>query len=110
VIEVVSATRCIECNICVKVCPADVFDSVRDGAPVIARQDDCQTCFLCELYCPVDALFVDTQAEHSVAVQEADVEAAGLFGSYARAMGWKRGKPGGADRDPTFRIRAAMPS
>jgi NAD-dependent dihydropyrimidine dehydrogenase PreA subunit len=110
VIEIVSAARCIGCNICVKVCPADVFDPVTDGAPVIARQDDCQTCFLCELYCPVDALFVDAQAEHSIAVREGDVEAAGLFGSYARAMGWNRGKPGGAERDPTFRIRAAMQS
>jgi NAD-dependent dihydropyrimidine dehydrogenase PreA subunit len=110
VIEIVSAARCIACNICVKVCPADVFDPVADGAPVIARQDDCQTCFLCELYCPADALFVDTQAERSPHVREAEVQAAGLFGSYARAMGWSRGKPGGADRDPTFRIRAAMPS
>ena len=49
------------------------------------------------------------QAERAPHVREADIEAAGLFGSYARAMGWNRGKPGGADRDPTFNIRAAMP-
>jgi NAD-dependent dihydropyrimidine dehydrogenase PreA subunit len=109
VIEIVSETRCVECNICVKVCPADVFDAAPAGAPLIARQDDCQTCFLCELYCPADALFVDAQAERAPHVREADIEAAGLFGSYARAMGWNRGKPGGADRDPTFNIRAAMP-
>jgi hypothetical protein len=34
-------------------------------------------------------------------------KAAGLFGSYTRALGWRRGKPGGADKDPTFRLRAA---
>jgi NAD-dependent dihydropyrimidine dehydrogenase PreA subunit len=108
VIEVVSAARCVECNLCVRVCPADVFDAVPDGAPVIARQAACQTCFLCELYCPVDALFVDPNGDGPASVREADIEAAGLFGSYARAMGWQRGKPGGADRDPTFHIRAAM--
>ena len=27
------------------------------GKVVIAAQADCQTCLLCELYCPTDALF-----------------------------------------------------
>ena len=57
-IEVISDERCIDCNLCVKVCPTNVFDAVEGGHPVIARQDDCQTCFLCEAYCPVDAMFV----------------------------------------------------
>ena len=51
--------RCVGCNICVHVCPDHVFDAVQDvKAPVIARPDQCQTCFLCELYCPEDALYV----------------------------------------------------
>jgi NAD-dependent dihydropyrimidine dehydrogenase PreA subunit len=57
-IEIISEVRCIECDICVKVCPANVFDRVPEAAPVIARQNDCQTCFLCEIYCPTDALYV----------------------------------------------------
>ena len=57
-IEVVSAARCIRCDICVRVCPADVFVKDAKGLPFIARQDDCQTCFLCEIYCPTDALYV----------------------------------------------------
>lgn len=56
-IEVIDAERCTSCDICVNVCPTNVFDKT-DGIPVIARQDDCQTCFLCELYCPEDALWV----------------------------------------------------
>lgn len=107
-IEIVSETRCISCNICVRVCPADVFEAIAGAAPVIARQDACQTCFLCELYCPTDALYVDPNGDGPVAAREAEIEAAGLFGSYARAMGWKRGQPGGADLDPTFHIRRAM--
>ena len=50
-IEVIDAERCTSCDICVNVCPTNVFDKT-DGIPVIARQSDCQTCFLCELYCP----------------------------------------------------------
>ncbi len=56
-IELVSAARCIRCDSCVDACPDHVFDAVPGGVPVIARLDDCQTCFLrVELYCPVDAL------------------------------------------------------
>jgi NAD-dependent dihydropyrimidine dehydrogenase PreA subunit len=107
VIEIVSAGRCIACDVCVKVCPANVFDAIAAAAPLIARQADCQTCFLCEIYCPTDALYVAPDAEGPSAVNEAEIEAAGLFGSYARTLGWRRGRPGGAQNDPTFRLRAA---
>ena len=106
-IEIVSARRCIACDICVKACPASVFDAMPGAAPVIARQADCQTCFLCEIYCPTDALYVAPDAERPSPVNEAKIEAAGLFGSYARALGWRRGKPGGSEHDPTFRLRVA---
>ena len=106
-IEIVSARRCIACDICVRVCPANVFDAIADAAPVIARQADCQTCFLCEIYCPTDALYVAPDAEGPSPVSEAEIEAAGLFGSYARALGWRRGRPGGTQDDPTFRLRVA---
>jgi NAD-dependent dihydropyrimidine dehydrogenase PreA subunit len=107
VIEIVSARRCIACDVCVKVCPANVFDAIPAAAPTIARQADCQTCFLCEIYCPTDALYVAPDAEGVSGVSEAAIEAAGLFGSYARALGWRRGRPDGAQNDPTFRLRVA---
>ena len=106
-IEVVSERRCVECDICVKVCPANVFDAT-DGVPVIARQDDCQTCFLCEIYCPTDALYVAERADGPLSITEEEVEERNLFGSYSRALGWKRGKPGGSQLDPTHRIRVAQ--
>ncbi len=92
-IEIVSETRCIACDICVRICPADVFDPNPGSVPLIARQDACQTCFLCELYCPTDALYVDPNGDGPTNVREIDIEAAGVFGSYAREMGWKRGSP-----------------
>ena len=106
-IEIVSGRRCIECDICVRVCPSNVFDPVPQAPPVIARQNDCQTCFLCEIYCPTDALYVAPDAEAPTAISEDEIEMKGLFGSYSRALGWHRGKPGGADKDPTFRLRVA---
>ncbi len=103
-IEVVSDARCITCDICVRVCPADVFDAVPGAAPVIARQDACQTCFLCELYCPTDALYVSPLADAHETVDERQLAESGLLGSFQRAMGWKRAIPGGTDQDLSYRM------
>lgn len=103
-IELVSQSRCISCHACVSACPQNVFDAVPHAPPVIARPDDCQTCFLCELYCPVDALYVSPLAHEHEAVDEHELAAAGLLGSYARAMGWKRAHPGGTENDLTYRM------
>ena len=99
-IEVVSAGRCITCDKCILACPTNVFDRGADGVPVIARQSDCQTCFLCEAYCPTDALFVAprTQPEpaSSALRDEAGLVAAGLLGSYRHELGWGAGRKSGA--------------
>lgn len=89
-IELLSRDRCVACDRCVEVCPTRVFDRAADGIPTIARQADCQTCFMCELYCPADALFVAPEAETSRPVDEADLAASGLLGSYRRTIGWTR--------------------
>ena len=95
-IEVLSDLRCIGCNRCVEVCPTNVFDPVSEGNPVIARQGDCQTCFMCEAYCPTDALFVSPLAgpaePGSLYTDEAALEASGSFGEYRRWIGWGRGR------------------
>lgn len=106
-IELVSDERCIRCDICVKVCPTNVFQAVPDEAPVIARQEDCQTCFMCELYCPVDALFVAPDADQRAAVDEHALSAGSLLGSYRAAVGWGPGRTRGASRDQSFRVLAA---
>jgi len=51
------ADKCNNCAQCVNVCPTFVLD---DGprVPVIARLDACQTCYMCELHCNQDAIFV----------------------------------------------------
>jgi NAD-dependent dihydropyrimidine dehydrogenase PreA subunit len=103
-IELVSAERCTQCNICVAVCPVNVFDAASDGPPIIARQSDCQTCFMCELYCPVDALFVAHDAEGPAVVNEQVLVETALLGSYREAIGWT---PGSRDRrgtDQSFKL------
>jgi NAD-dependent dihydropyrimidine dehydrogenase PreA subunit len=84
VIEVVSTDRCIGCDVCVAVCPTNVFDPDPGGPPVIARQADCRTCFVCETSCPADALFVAPHAcplpVSSPLRDEAYLTATGLLG------------------------------
>lgn len=101
-IELISPTRCIRCNQCVSVCPTGVFEAAPDGPPVIARHEDCQTCFMCELYCPADALYVAPQAEEHAIVDEERLAEEGLLGSYRKSVGWGRGRTSTAARDEMY--------
>ncbi len=107
-IELISETRCTSCNICVHVCPVNVFEAIPGGQPVIARQDDCQTCFMCEVYCPADALYVAPEADHAVAVSEQDLLSRGLLGSYREAIGWTPGSRDKRRRDASYEVLRRM--
>jgi NAD-dependent dihydropyrimidine dehydrogenase PreA subunit len=95
-IELVSEDRCIKCDVCIRVCPTNVFEHGEDRLPVIKRQDDCQTCFMCEAWCPTDALFVAPQtspvADGSVYKNEEWLIEHNLLGSYRREIGWGKGR------------------
>ncbi|MFT4191444.1 MAG: ferredoxin family protein [Comamonas sp.] len=103
-IEIVSPARCTGCNICVHACPTNVFEAVPGGIPRIARQDDCQTCFMCELYCPEDALYVAPVADSPVTLSEQSPGVAPLMGSYRAAIGWGRGRRSTAAEDASFEL------
>ena len=100
-IEVIDADTCTACNICVTVCPTNVFDSTA-GIPVIARQNDCQTCFLCELYCPEDSLFVTPYADGPQPIDVSELKRAGMLGSYRRAIGWTDDTRDARDLDRSY--------
>ncbi len=103
-IELVSASRCIQCNLCVNVCPTNVFEQRDDQPPQIARQSDCQTCFICEVYCPVDALYVAPDADANVVVNESTLAETGLLGSYRANVGWGAGRQKQAQQDQSFHL------
>ncbi len=87
-ISLLITERCTGCQICVRVCPTNVFEAVHRAPPRIARPEDCQTCFLCELHCQPDALYVAPDCEVVEAVTVQQVEASGQLGSYRRHSGW----------------------
>ena len=87
-IELIVESRCTACNTCVEVCPRDVLIPDEGGVPIIAYQTDCQTCFLCELYCRADAIYVHPDAGHTHPQDKATLEASGLLGEYRRNSGW----------------------
>lgn len=110
-IELVSKDRCIRCDVCIRVCPTDVFEHGEGRLPVIKRQEDCQTCFMCEAWCPTDALFVAPQTEPVAAGSayrdERELIRRELLGSYRREIGW--GSPGAELRsDPEHNTSQVM--
>jgi NAD-dependent dihydropyrimidine dehydrogenase PreA subunit len=81
------AERCTNCGDCVAACPALVFDP---GAtvPVLARTEACETCYLCELACQADALYVAPENDSTAAPPVADLLLAGLVGRVRRDSEW----------------------
>lgn len=96
-IEHIYSDLCSGCNACVDVCPDDVFDRVPGGSPVIARQLDCQTCYLCEAYCPSDALYVSPLGAPDPGFDAEKIRNSPLRGAFRRAVGWENGQPGEPD-------------
>jgi NAD-dependent dihydropyrimidine dehydrogenase PreA subunit len=80
---------CDGCNSCVTVCPTHVLD-VGDGAPVIARLDQCQTCYMCELYCTSDAIYVAPDQHEVEAIDPEAIRTSGVLGRIRRDHGWDR--------------------
>jgi NAD-dependent dihydropyrimidine dehydrogenase PreA subunit len=116
-IEIIVESRCVGCDICAKICPTNVFDYGQGGVPTIARQVDCQTCFLCEAYCPADALYVAPESDRHVEINEAELLESGKLGRYRRILGWGPGRKNNSDEDngyllkylPEFRRLAPVP-
>ncbi|CAN5376063.1 hypothetical protein BH09PSE3_BH09PSE3_27750 [soil metagenome] len=79
---------CNGCNACVAACPTHVLDAGADGTPVIARIDQCQTCFMCELYCEADAIYVAPDQRITETVDPEAVRASGHLGRLRHDYGW----------------------
>jgi NAD-dependent dihydropyrimidine dehydrogenase PreA subunit len=88
-IALILEDRCDGCNACVATCPTDVFDAT-ETAPIIARIDACQTCYMCELYCAKDAIYVAPDQNAAETVEYEAVLASGQLGQIRRDHGWDR--------------------
>jgi NAD-dependent dihydropyrimidine dehydrogenase PreA subunit len=80
---------CDGCNNCVVACPTHVLD-VSSGAPVIARLDQCQTCYMCELYCASDAIYVAPEQDKVDIIDPEAIRASGHLGRTRHDHGWDR--------------------
>jgi NAD-dependent dihydropyrimidine dehydrogenase PreA subunit len=107
-IEILSEERCISCNICVNVCPTNVFEGTQGTLPVIARAEDCQTCWMCEAYCPVDALYVTPFTDARQVLNEAELVQKNLMGSYRKDIGWGKGRVPQAKTDQFYMLMRLM--
>lgn len=87
-IELIYQDLCTGCGQCVEVCPTNVLRLDSAAKPQIANQQACQTCFMCELYCASDALYVDPDCEQVRHPDPDAVRDAGLLGQYRRDSGW----------------------
>lgn len=86
---------CDGCNACVAICPTHVLDPGPDGTPVIARLDQCQTCFMCELHCKEDAIYVGPDQRFPEPVDPEAIRASSHLGRLRHDYGWDReGEPG----------------
>ena len=58
---------CTECGICAEICPMDVLRIDEEtNKPFIAYLRDCQSCFLCEMDCPAEAIYVTPERERRI--------------------------------------------
>lgn len=112
-IELIDVERCTRCNICVRICPTDVFEQVPGNPPRIARQDVCQTCFMCEIHCPDDAMYVAPLRQpapaDSVHLDLPKLKERGYLGSFRHRLGWGEGRRPPSKTEEVLALAAGGP-
>jgi NAD-dependent dihydropyrimidine dehydrogenase PreA subunit len=55
---ILDAGKCFGCEMCINVCPHNVFEMI-SGKAVIKNRDYCMECDACKINCPVGAIEVN---------------------------------------------------
>jgi len=98
-IEYIFEDLCNNCNACVIACPTNVLDPAQQ-MPQIARLDQCQTCFMCELYCEQDAIYVGPDQRAPEPIDPEAIRNSGSLGKLRRDYEWNAG----SDEVPPLRV------
>ena len=69
-IELIVSDRCTNCGECIAICPTNALDPGQAGPPILARVEDCQTCFMSELHCRADAIYVAIDVTDDMVVND----------------------------------------
>ncbi len=58
-IESIDIEKCTGCETCMNLCPTDTYRiDAKTHKAYIAYPEDCITCYVCEMSCPVQAIYV----------------------------------------------------
>lgn len=91
-IEHIFEDLCNGCNACVAACPTHVLDPGDSAStPLVARPDQCQTCYMCELYCDKDAIYIGPDQHRLEPVDPEAIRNSGLLGQLRRDYEWDAG-------------------
>jgi 2-oxoglutarate ferredoxin oxidoreductase subunit delta len=55
---IIDKKRCTSCNICIDICPVEVFSRDKDNKVVVSKPDECIGCRACEAQCPKSAIII----------------------------------------------------
>lgn len=64
-VETIDYEVCSDCGECYDTCPLDVYDRV-GSKYYIAHREDCMACFLCEIDCPQDCIYIGPERSRPV--------------------------------------------
>lgn len=66
VVQYIDYANCSDCTLCFEVCPMDVFRILGNRMAYIAYPRDCMCCYLCELACPDNAIYVSPERGRAI--------------------------------------------